>query len=66
MNNFHDSSTVCCCAYELRIISDIQLSYAMYTNNNNNLTLSWNSTTVDRIHVNEVRISVCAVPVISC
>ena len=57
------SSTVSQCVYELGIISDIQVSEIMYANEN--LTLSWDSTTVDGTHINELHISVHTVPVTS-
>ena len=55
------SSTVSQCVYELGIISDIQVSEVMYANEN--LILSWDSTTVDGTHINELHISVHTVPV---
>ena len=57
------SSTVSQCVYELGIISDVQVSEVMYANKN--LTLSWDSTTVDGTHINELHISVHTVPVTS-
>ena len=57
------SSTVSQCVYELGIISDIQVSEVMYANEN--LTLSWDSTTVDGTHINELHISVHTVPLTS-
>ena len=51
------------CVYELGIISDVQVSEVMYANEN--LTLSWDSTTVDGTHINELHISVHTVPVTS-
>ena len=48
---------------ELGFISDIQVSEVMYANEN--LTLSWDSTTVDGTHINELHISVHTVPVTS-
>ena len=57
------SSRVSQCVYELGIISDVQVSEVMYANEN--LTLSWDSTTVDGTHINELHISVHTVPVTS-
>ena len=57
------NSTVSQCVYELGIISDIQVSEVMYANEN--LTLSWDSTTVDGTHINELHISVHTVPLTS-
>ena len=57
------SSTVSQRVYELGIISDIQISEVMYANEN--LPLSWDSTTVDGTHINELHISVHTVPVTS-
>ena len=51
------------CVYELGIISDVQVSEVI--NANENLTLSWDSTTVDGTHINELHISVHTVPLTS-
>ena len=48
---------------KLGIISDIQVSEVM--NANKNLTLSWDSTTVDAWDINDLHISVHTVPVTS-
>ena len=48
---------------KLGIISDIQVSEVMYANKN--LTLSWDSTTVDAWDINDLHISVHTVPVTS-
>ena len=55
------SSTISMC--KLGIISDIQVSEVMYANKN--LTLSWDSTTVDAWDINDLHISVHTMPVTS-
>ena len=47
-----DPSTVTCCAYELGVLSDLQVMY-----NCEDITLSWDSTTVNGDHINEICIS---------
>ena len=63
VDSLPQSSTVSQCVYELGIISDIQVSEVMYANES--LTLSWDSTTVDGTHINELHISVHTVPLTS-
>ena len=63
VDSLPQTSTVSQCVYELGIISDIQVSEVMYANEY--LTLSWDSTSVDGTHNNELRISVHTVPVTS-
>ena len=53
-------STVNCCAYELGVLSDLQVGEIM--NNYKDITLSWDSTTVNGDHVNEIHIGVAASP----
>ena len=53
-------STVSYFAYELGVISDIQIGEVMYTDDN--ITLSWDSTSVEGHHINEVHISIATIP----
>ena len=55
-----DPSTVTCCAYELGVLSDLQVGEIMY--NCKDITLSWDSTTVNGDHINEINISVATSP----
>ena len=55
-----EPSTVSYLAYELGVLSDLQVGEIMY--NGNNITLSWDSTTINGEHINEVHISVSLVP----
>ena len=48
-----EPSTVSYSAYELGVLSDLQVGEIMY-----NITLSWDSTTINGEHINEVHISV--------
>ena len=52
-----EPSTVSYLAYELGVLSDLQVGEIMY-----NVTLSWDSTTINGEHINEVHISVSIVP----
>ena len=45
------------CGYELGVISDLQVGEILYSSEN--VTLSWDSTTVDGHHYNEVHFSIC-------
>ena len=49
-----DKKTISQCAYELGVISDIQVGEVLV--NNENLTLAWDATSLDAQHVNEVHI----------
>lgn len=55
-----DPRTVSYFAYELGIISDKQVGEILY--DNDNVTLSWDSTSVEGHHINEVHISIATVP----
>ena len=55
-----DPLTVSYFAYELGIISDLQVGEILY--DNDNVTLSWDSTSVEGHHINEVHISIATVP----
>ena len=55
-----EPSTICNWVYELGIISDLQVGEVMYRQKD--ITLSWDSTSVNGHHINEVHISVAAVP----
>ena len=49
-------SSISYITYELGIISDLEVGEIIYTNDN--ITLSWDSTTVDGNHINETRITI--------
>ena len=55
-----DSKFVSMCGYELGIISDLQVGEILYSSEN--VTLSWDSTTVDGQHINEVHFSIATIP----
>ena len=46
--------------YKLLALSDLQVGEIMY--NGKDITLSWDSTTINREHINEIHISVSTVP----
>ena len=48
------------CGYELGVISDLQVGEILYSSEN--VTLSWDSTTVDGHHINEVHFSIATIP----
>ena len=51
---------VCYLAYELGVLSDLQVGEIMY--NGKDITLSWDSTTINGEHINEIHISIPTVP----
>ena len=55
-----DPSTVTCSAYELGVLSDLQVGEIMY--NCKGITLSLDSTAVNGDHINETHISVATSP----
>ena len=55
-----DSKFVSVCGYELGIISDLQVGEILYSSEN--VTLSWDSTTVDGQRINEVHFSIATIP----
>ena len=54
--------TIAMMAYELGVISDLQVGEVMYLQDN---TFSWDSTSVDGQHINEIHISIPNDPPIS-
>ena len=52
--------TVSYLAYELGVLSDLQVGEIMY--NGKDITLSWDSTTINGEHINEIHISLSTVP----
>ena len=57
------NSTVAMMAYVLGVISDLQVGEVRYTQDN--ITLSWDSTSVDGHHINEIQVSLPADPPVS-
>ena len=55
-----ETCTVSYLAYELGVLSDLQVGEIM--NNGKDITLSWDSTTINGEHINEIHISVSTVP----
>ena len=50
----------CTVNYELEVLSDLQVGEIMY--NGKDITLSWDSTSINGKHINEIHISVSIVP----
>ncbi|XP_074657147.1 uncharacterized protein LOC141910312 [Tubulanus polymorphus] len=55
-----DASTVSYFSYELGVLSDLQVAEVLV--NEDNLTISWDATSLSGEHVNEVHINTCSVP----
>ena len=55
MDTHADPSTVSQCAYELGILAEIQVAEVIEINNN--LNISWDATSLDSDHINEVHIN---------
>ena len=60
MGSFLNKDTVSQMAYELGVLSDVQVGEIMHKQNN--LTLSWDATSLDAQHVNEVHVTIPTAP----